>query len=193
MNLLQNQAKDFISYSDEYESSYKEFVSDVRSELYEYRKDIYKLEFIEHIINRTKSDYDNHLKVCTAQKISECPKNIFYENTLFFLQEEIEDIESTLDPIEFKRIERDNLSTAINQILSDLKKIKTGQQITYDDLSEGLLELKDYYYLNKRNWTQLFLGKMTEMIAAGTISETVSKELVDIIKVNYPTLFSQGI
>ena len=190
MNLIQSQAEQFVRHNNEYEDNYKEFVSDVRSELYEYRKDIYKLEFIEHLINRIKGDYDNHLKVCKAKKREDCFNNVFYENTLFFLQEEIEDIEGTLDSTEFNLIERDHLSSAINQILSDLGKIKIGQQITYDDLSDELLELKDYYYLNKRNWTQLFLGKMTEMIAAGAISETVSKELIEVIKVNYPTLFN---
>ncbi|GHE71369.1 hypothetical protein [Roseivirga thermotolerans] len=191
MNLIQQQANDFISTNSDYPWEHKKFIQDVRSELYEYRKDSYKLEFLNHLVNKAKTDYDEHLKICTASKIEECPTNQFFENALFFLQEEIEDIEDSLDPAEFSRYEKEQLSKAITEILAELKKIQVGQQITYDDISDQLIELKDFYFLNKKNWTQLFLGKMTEMIASGVVSESISKELVELIKTNYPTLFGQ--
>jgi hypothetical protein len=191
MNLIQSQAETFIRHHRKYEVIYKDFINDVRSELNEYRKEIYKREFIEHLINRIKLDYDEHLKVCKAKNREECSQNMFYENCLFFLQEEIEEIESTLDPSEFHRTEKDQISSTVDKILIEIQQIQLGQQVTYDDLSEQLIELKDYYFLNKRNWTQLFLGKMTEMIAAGVISEAYSKELVEIIRTNYPALFNQ--
>jgi len=189
MNLIQKQAETFIRHHEDYQYNYKKFVNDIRSELYEYKKDIYKIEFIGYIINLLKIDYDKHLKVCTVIKKEDCHNNIFFENSLFFLQEEIEGLESSLEPIEFRRIERDQLSTAINHMMAELEKIKFGQQITYDDLSDQLIELKDYYFLNKRNWIQLFLGKLTEMTAGGMISETLSKDLINIIEEHYPKLF----
>ncbi len=190
MNLLQQQAKTFTDYHLEPRDQFKEFISKVRSELYEYRKGAHKLEFLGHIINTVKSDYDIHLKVCTAKNPKDCYKNQFYENTLFFLQNEMEEIESRLDPTEFKRAEQEQLSSAVTKMITELEKLQLGQQITYDDLSEQLTELKDYYFLNKTNWTQLFLGKMTEMIASGVVSEALSKELVSVVKSTYPNLFN---
>ena len=56
-----------------------------------------------------------------------------------------------------------------------------GQQIIYDDLSAELQELKDFYILGKKKWYQLFLGKTAEMVIGGVISETVSKELINVM------------
>lgn len=45
------------------------------------------------------------------------------------------------------------------------------------------------YFLDKKNWSQLFMGKLTEMIASGVVSETMSKEIAGLIKSNYTELF----
>ena len=66
-----------------------------------------------------------------------------------------------------------------------------GQKITYDDLFKELQELKSFYYLNKKNWIEMFTGKLSGMIAGGMISETISKEIVEVIKEYYPDLIKQ--
>lgn len=190
MNIIQNQADIFIRRKVRESRNYKEVISDLRTELWEYRKDIHKIEFVERIIKKTKIKYDDHLKVC--QKGPTCRNNIFFENTLFFLQEELEELESNLSPEDFSLIERKSLNETLEKILSELKEIKLGQEVTYNDLSDEFDELKKLYYLNKKNWLQLFNGKISEMVAGGVISETVSKDIVKILVDNYDKLIASS-
>lgn len=54
---------------------------------------------------------------------------------------------------------------------------------------QEMQELKELYFLSKKTWMQIFTGKITEMVAGGVISETISKELVNSISKTYPILF----
>ncbi|MCA6438284.1 MAG: hypothetical protein IM592_17620 [Bacteroidetes bacterium] len=191
MNIIQKQAADFVRYNMSDHDEYKEFIDKVRSQLWEYKKVSYKIEFVEYIINKAKIAFDEHLPKCTSK--NNCPVNKYYENTLFFLQEELEELESELKPEDFSRSEKASLNQTLQKIVEDLNTIKLGQQITYDDVKDEFEELKDLYYLNKKNWVQLFTGKLSEMVAGGVISETISKDLAEIIKNSYKDLISSNI
>ena len=171
--------------------SYKEFIDKVRQQLWEYKKPTYKIEFVEFVIRKAKIAFDDHLPQCSNK--NNCQINKFYENTLFLLQEELEEIESELNPDDFSRDEKVLLNQTLQKIVEDLNTIKLGQQITYDDVKDEFEELKDLYYLNKKNWVQLFTGKLSEMVAGGVISETISKDLAEIINKSYKELISNNI
>ena len=106
------------------------------------------------------------------------------------MQNEIDDIYSILPDFEFSLSQRNDIDSALNQVLEDLRYLKKGQELTYNELYEQLVELKEYYYISKKPWTQMLLGKLTEMVAGGLISETVSKEIVSTVIENYPGLIS---
>lgn len=186
MNIIQKQANDFVMSHMSDRDEYKEFIDKVRQQLWEYKKTSHKIEFVEYVIGKAKIAFDEHLPQCKSQ--SDCRINKYYENSLFFLQEELEELESQLSPEDFTRAERDSTNLTLQKIVGDLNLIKFGQQITYDDLKSEFEELKDLYYLNKKNWVQLFAGKLTEMVASGVISETISKDLVSTIKIYYADL-----
>ena len=82
MNIIQNQAEKFTVRRMKHHKKYQEFLSEVRSELLEYKKDIHKIEFVEHLILRAKQEYEDHLPSCT--KPDTCRINQFFENTMFF-------------------------------------------------------------------------------------------------------------
>lgn len=189
LNLIQKQADDFIRKSETpNQYNYQDYIGDVRLALYDYHKDVYKIQFVEHLILRFKQSYDDHLEKCTYKPKQDCPENIIHENILFFLQEELEELEGNLDDRYFNQSYRNSLTESMDEILSRFNKLEMGQQITYDDLFNELQELKSFYYLNKKNWIEMFAGKLSGMIAGGVISETVSKEIVEVIKDNYPDL-----
>jgi hypothetical protein len=188
MNIIQKQAEEFLLDHLSEQGNYKEFIENVRSQLWEYKKNVYKVEFLEHVINKVKNAYDDHLPKC--YDINNCPSNKFYENSLFFLQEELEELESELKPIDFSREEKALINKTLQKILVELNTVKLGQQITYDDLKDEFEELKDLYYLNKKTWLQLFTGKISEMVAGGVINESISKELFFILRDNYDNLMS---
>ncbi len=191
MNIIQKQADEFVRYHMNDHNEYKIFIDKVRQQLYEYRKTTYKIEFIEYVIQKAKIAFDEHMLICEDK--NNCGVNKFYENSLFFLQEELEELESELNPEDFSREEKTLLNQTLQKIVEDLNTIKLGQQITYDDVKDEFEELKDLYYLNKKNWAQLFTGKLSEMVAGGVISETISKYLVEIIKKHYQELISGNI
>jgi hypothetical protein len=55
-----------------------------------------------------------------------------------------------------------------------------GQEIIYDDIIDGIEELKNLYFIGKKNWYQNLAGKSLEMVASGVVSETISKKLIRI-------------
>lgn len=189
LNLIQKQSDDFIRKSKIItQYNYQDFIGDVRIALYDYHKDIYKIQFVEQLILRFKQSYDDHLETCTYNPKQDCPENIVYANVLFFLQEELEELEENLDDTYFNQSYRNSLTSSMDEIISRFDKLETGQQITYDDLFQELQELKSFYYLNKKNWIEMLTGKLSGMIASGVISETISREIAEVIKTNYPDL-----
>ncbi len=191
MNLIQKQAEDFYNFTFHEREKTKIFIEGIRNELFEYRKDSHKLEFIDIILKLLKLGYDEHLKSCQYKKDRlKCDINKNFENKLFFVQNEKDEIIERLDSSEFSIPERNTTNESLSGIIADLNKIKLGQELTYNDLYNELQELKDYYFLNKKHWTQLFIGRISEMVAGGVISETVSKEIVKTVLANYQGLIN---
>lgn len=191
MNLIQKQASDFFIRNFNENGTYEKFIQNVRSQLYEYRKDSHKLEFLDKLMSLLKKSYDEHLTDCQfPSERNECSVNNNYENSLFFLQNEREEVIEYMPETEFSQKERIDINNSLQKILEDLDKIKLGQEITYDKLSEELNELKEFYYLNKKHWSQMLIGRLTEMVASGVVSETVSKEIVETVLKNYSGLIT---
>lgn len=193
MNIIQSQADDFISEHLDSDltgfGEYKEFIANVRNELYQYHKDSHKIDFLQRLIVRIKTGSDEHAAICPNQQQGKyCHKQHFYENSLFFLQNELDKINEDLSPIEFTSTEKSNLNDVLQQIQLNLKDIRLSSEFSYDDIMKELQELRELYFLNKKNWMQLFIGKLTEMIAGGILSETVSKDVVEFIRSKYPEL-----
>ena len=191
MNIIQQQATDWMRFRFDPAGEYKEFIDNARSQLYEYRKPSHKLEFVDEIMRILKVQYDEHLKVCPhPNDSSKCYFNKNFENALFFLQNERDDILDNLPASDFSIQDRNIVNENFKNILDDLKLIQVGQEITYDDLKKELDELKEFYFLNKKHWSQLLIGRLSEMVASGVISETISKDIVEAVTKNYESLFN---
>lgn len=190
MNLIQNQADKFYLYKYRESNNYEEFIQELRWQLNEYHKDSHKLEFIDFIIHLLKTNYEKHLETCRFKDGDrlKCSQNEGYENSLFFAQNEKDKILEIISPEEFNFTERESVSKQLGQILESLNKIELGQEITYDDLSKEFESMKEYFYLEKKPWSQMFVGKLSEMVAAGVISETVSKDIIDLVNSSYNNL-----
>jgi hypothetical protein len=185
MNIIQQQAKDFFRRYDE-TGNYDEFIELVKSYLFKYRKVAHRLEFIDYIMVLLKNGYDEHLLRCEHPNEREkCQVNYNYENSLFFLQNEKEELLENLTPNDFSVSEKAETNKNLEQILDELKLVRLGQELTYDDFQKEFDELKQFYYLNKKTWSQLLFGKLTEMVAGGIISETISKQIVEAVSKHY--------
>jgi len=191
MNLIQQQAEDFYKSNFDERGEYEEFIGNLRIQLNEYRKQIHKLEFTERIMTMLKINYDKHLITCKFPNDRlKCYLNKNYENSLFFIQNEREDLLENLPESEFTNVEKFEINESIVKIIEDLQTIQLGQQITYDDILAELNELKEFYYLNKKHWSQLLIGKLSEMVAAGVVSESISKDIVEAVSKHYEGLIT---
>jgi hypothetical protein len=192
MNIIQRQADDFFRRQGavRFNRKCKEIIDDVRLTLYDYNKDSYKIQFLERLKYLYKDSYDQHLSGCTAVIKSDCPTNQIHEDILFFLQEELEIYDNSLDNAEFSLKDKEQANEAFERLLYEINLIKLGQEITYEDLSNEIEDLRNFYFLNKKNWTEMFIGKLSQMVASGIIGETVSKEIVNFIRDNYPRLIT---
>jgi hypothetical protein len=43
---------------------------------------------------------------------------------------------------------------------------------------------ESYFFINKNSWNNMLAGKLIEMVAAGVISETLSKQIVSVFSSN---------
>lgn len=182
-NIVKRHADEFLKGQRAIATARK-FIEDVDERLWDYTKDSHKVIFLDHLLNKFRVDYDRHVEKCTWNQKSRCPNEIMYEDILFFLQNKIEEIEDVLDPLELSREDRYQISETLNKILQEINLLKLGQEITYDDLSEEFVELRENMHLSKKNWQELFIGKLNNMVISGVVSETVSKKIVEIATEN---------
>lgn len=143
MNLIKQHAEEFVSYTQL--DNYEEFISSVKSKIYDYKRLAFKIEFLQHLLTLIKLKYDNHVKDCIYTGEGNCPENYQLESIMFFLNEEILDLNGEIDESDFNLKQKENLSNSINEILVSLNKLEVGQKITYDDLTEQIIEMKDYF------------------------------------------------
>jgi len=181
MNIIQKQAEHFYSINmRESRTKYQPFVDEVKSALFNYRKAAHKLEFLQWIISKLKQDFDKHFEVCTDK--GNCIINETYENAIFFLQIELEEIEDSLSDLDFSSTAKTEMDDKLNEILNQLKLLNLGQEIIYDDISSKLEELKSFYFLDKKTWKQLLFGKLKDYTTAGMVAEGISLPILDILK-----------
>jgi hypothetical protein len=180
MNIIEKQAERFCKFKLRSGIQYQEFIDLVESEIIRYSQISHKLQFIETVMFEAKKKYDEHLPDCTS--IENCQTNFFYESIIFFLNENRIELSKQLSKEEFNEVDILRYKTGIDEILSKLNTLQLGQQLIYDDFIEQFDEMKSYFYLNKKSWHQLLAGKLLEMVGSGIISETLSKEIVEIIE-----------
>ncbi len=182
MNLIEKQAEKFSLYNLDSNKNYQDFIQLVNQELVHYSQFSHKVQFIETVMCEVKKEYDEHLQDCTSK--DDCDQNFYYESINFFLNELRTIQNKNLTEQEFKEVDIIRYRTGIDEILNKLNEIQLGQQFTYDDFYDQFEELKTYFFINKKSWNQMLAGKLLEMVAAGVISETVSKQIVSIIYSN---------
>ena len=84
-------------------------------------------------------------------------------------------------PSEFTESDKKQMNSKLDEILEKLEKVSLENETIWTDMKADFEELKNMYYLDKKNWRQLLVGKLTEWSLAGVISETFSKQIVEIL------------
>lgn len=193
MKIIHTQADKFypsMIEASHFRNNVEASIDEVRGKLGYYYKDTHKLIFLNRLRDNSKVEYEKHLPICKVTKgeADRCSINEFYEALIFFLTEEMYSINETLPETEFSLEEREDLAKIELTVIDHLKHLQLGQEIIYEDLKEEIKDLKNFLFLNKKNWTQLLMGKLTDMVAGGVIEEGTSKQILDFATDQYNSL-----
>lgn len=183
MDFIKRKAKDFTDehYLGGIESVHK-LVSEARYIVSDIDNHMDKIKFLNLLLEKNNLNYSEHLKVCKNK--DDCPLNYSYESVAYYLSQELERLGVKLDGDIFTEEEKNQAESKIDQILKDLTEVKLGQQIIFEEINE----MRNLYFLGKKKWYQLIIGKAFEMAASGIVSETISKQIIDTAKKHLPTL-----
>ncbi|MES2773892.1 MAG: hypothetical protein V4722_06890 [Bacteroidota bacterium] len=148
-----------------------------------------KIKFLNVVLEKSNSEYEKHKPVCRDPE--NCSKNFAYENIAYFLTQELNRLGVHFNDDTFSDTDRQAAESKLDKILSQLADLKMGQEIIYEDLTKEISELKELYFLGKKKWYQLLIGKSTEMVASGIVSETVAKQIINTFKATSSNLLGQ--
>lgn len=167
---------------------YEEILNDARSKIATFYTKLDKIKFLSLVLEANNSQYQNHLLKCIDPE--NCDENFQYESLSYYLNQDLRELGVQVSHDAFTSEEKNETEVKLNEVLSQLETLRNGQQVIYEGLQEEIEELRALYFLGKKNWYQLLIGKSTEMVSAGIISETVSKQIVDSVKPFFTNLLA---
>jgi hypothetical protein len=179
MSLVEEMAKEFVDYKYDSCETPQDFIDLLRSELYRHSSDKNKIDFISKVKNEIRLKYDIHYNDCPNKE--SCSELKEFNRNIYFLDGLLSEYGINLNNEDnFTENEIRDYSNKLDRIIKDLDEIKKGQGVIYNDLYDEIEELKNLYFLGKKNWKQLLAGKIIDMVAGGIIGETISKELINL-------------
>lgn len=192
MDVISNRAEEFNKQHLKKHFSmqaYKSLMDSLKDELFKIDDILDRIKFINIVLERNNVVYENHKLVCPNPK--RCDQNQGHENVNYDLVQMLKSLNVNLTDDAFSDKEKSETESKLDQILNDLKELKNGQEVIYEDLLKELEELKELFFLGKKTWRQLFIGKGIDMVASGIISETVSKKIIQSAEVLLPSLLEK--
>lgn len=188
MEIIKKIADKFAIYNIRDNMDFKEVIVNARLELKDIDDHLHKIQFLTIILEDNNTKYDLHKPHCTSP--TRCEKNLAYESVSYYLIQELNRLGVKIDGDTFSQEEKSTTDVKLDQILRDLGELKAGHQVIYEDLLKEINDLKNLYFLGKKRWYEIFVGKSTEMALGGIISETLSKKIVEDLTPVYKALLN---
>ncbi len=141
-------------------ADHRSFIEQCRKAMLNYKKNIHCIVFLERLQELVKANQERHQQFCADTDHTDCRFNKFYKVVLFYLKNELDYQERDLPFVYFKRNERRELDQNIEEMVNLIPALKTSDRSNFMKLKLELNEMKSYYFLDKKNWRQLFLGKV---------------------------------
>ena len=186
-DVIESKAYEFIDRNLDSSNSTDELISDLESQLYKFNRDKDKLKYLTVVSQYVQEEAVNHAKECKS--LATCGKSKIHREATFFINQMLEEYGIGINNEEiFSSEERYENNKKLDALLEEIEKLKMGQEIIYDDLIKEIEELKNLYFIGKKNWYQNLAGKSLEMVASDVVSETVSKKLISIAGVTFNKL-----
>jgi len=188
INLIKRHADDYFNRVIFDVTDCEKFISYVKRNATRYDRTLDKRVFIERIAFQLKIKYDRHLLFCKLHETCACRFVKFFEAVLFYLQYELRKLENVLSRSESKSLEKQGLNSTLKVIVDRINSTEIGNKLDYQGFMREMEELKSYYYLNKKIWTQLLVGKLTDMLGQKIVNKSICKEILSAVDNIYPEL-----
>lgn len=163
-------------------SDHRSFIEHCGKAMLNYKKNIDCIVFLERLQDLVKISQERHQQFCVDPDHNECRFNKFYKVVLFYLKNELDYQERDLPFVYFKRNERRELDQNIEDLVNLIPALKTIDRSNFMKLKLELNEMKSYYFLDKKNWRQLFLGKVMVLENSRIITPDQSSTLRERIE-----------
>ena len=187
-NILVERINRIFNYQINNSSTVKKFIERIDEELILFKNISEKEKFLLMFCEKIKQERDEHEKTCDDPDY--CKKSILLKESEYFVSQRLEE-NSFIHFKEmdfFSKEEKAVLNKKIDDLLFEVKILKMGQELIYNDLYTEFEDLKNLYFIGKKNWKQVFLGKLSEMVLSGVIDETISKKIIHLIKEQIPDI-----
>lgn len=186
MSYIKKRADQFVKqFISDGINNYKEVIDEAKSELYNIDDPLDKSVFLQTILIANEEECQKHLKVC---KTINCPREFDYESISYYLNQELDRIGIRTKEDQFTFEDKVIAESKLDEILNEIKKVKTEQSEEFQKIRMELEELKDLYLLGKKKWYQLLIGKGFEMVLSGVVSETIAHKIVTTVADEFPKL-----
>jgi hypothetical protein len=181
MSFIKKRAERFVQeYVEEGIDNADEAVRKAKMELYDIDDALDKSIFLQTILAANEVEYQEHLKGCKTPET--CHKNEGYEAVSYYLNQELNRIGIRTNENQFTEGDKKIAEDKLEEILSEVKKIRGEQSEEFERIRKELEELKELYLLGKKNWYHLLLGKCTDWVVGGVISGAVSEGVIKLLQ-----------
>ena len=189
MNFITKQAFNFAEENLMYgPGQYERIINETRNHVADIDDPLDKIKFLNTVLEYNSTLQKKHSIECKNPE--GCQKDFGYQSITYYLTQELTRLGVKLKSDAFTTEEKENTNIKIDEILTELSSVKAGQQVIYEELQNELNELRGLFFLGKKNWFELLLGKGTEMVASGIISATVSTQIIHTVKTSFPQLLN---
>lgn len=138
-------------------SDHKHFIEHCERKLLSYNSNSQCVVFLERLFELLRVIQERHQRHCSFVDSKECRFGRSFKVLLFYLKNEIDSHEKDLSPTFFRKSERIQVARHLDQILKSIPAPKTN----YIRLKIELDDMNAYHcFMDKKNWKQLFLGKV---------------------------------
>lgn len=181
MNFISERAEKIASqlYDSGYASSRFDVIEKLENELSPIHSKQDKITIITTFLEVNEREKIEHQKRCHSKL---CDNDATSDEITYYLNQELLKYGVSLNGDVFSTDEKRNLENKIDELAVQMETLLQGQKIILDALISELEELKQYLYTGKKTWGQLLLGKITEMVAGGVISDSIGHSITDSLK-----------
>jgi hypothetical protein len=165
-------------------------ISNLESQLFKFNREKDKLKYLTIVSQYVQQESEKYAKEC--KNPATCDTSKTHREVNFFINQMLEEYGIGINNEEiFTSEEKYENNRKLDDLLQEIEKLRMGQEIIYNDLIKEIEELKNLYFIGKKNWCQNLAGKSLEMVASGVVSETVSKKLISIAGITFNKLIQE--